>query len=185
MFFIYFSLFFAIFLVMAWFNRLFSFSNLCSEHFFWTQGWSSIILEFQNSTHQDLCFKNTSVEPIKKQHRCTSYPGTHYGSTYTAIFKKICFNFMQNLENLYDFLNQIYLRSPPVREHIHRHIQKILFQFHAKSWKSWKSIWFFKSNLLKESARSASRSRTWTKRCSTIFMHRMVRINRYDGTRFF
>ena len=33
-FFIDFSLFFAIFLVMAWFNRFFSFSNLCSEQIF-------------------------------------------------------------------------------------------------------------------------------------------------------
>ena len=50
-------------------------------------------LQFQNSTHQDFCLKNTSVEPIKKQLRCTSYPGTHYGSTSNAIFSKILFHF--------------------------------------------------------------------------------------------
>ena len=134
---------------MAWFNRLFSFSNLCSEQFFLNSR-----LKFHNFT-------------VSKQHTSGFMFQKHFSRT------------DQKTAPVH------VLPRDALREHIHRHIQKILFQFHAKSWKSWKSIWSFKSNLLKESARSASRSRTWTKRCSTIFMHRMVRINRYDGTRFF
>ena len=52
-----------------------------------------------------------------------------------------------------------------LREHIHRHIQKNLFQFHAKSWKS---IWFFKSNLLKESARTGAHTPPYSKNFVSI-----------------
>ena len=129
MFFIDFSLFFAIFLVMAWFNRLFSFSNLCSEHFFLNSR-----LKFHN-------FR------VSKQHTSGFMFQKHFSRT------------DQKTAPVH------VLPRDALREHIHRHIQKNLFQFHAKSWKS---IWFFKSNLLKESARTGAHTPPYSKNFVSI-----------------